>query len=76
MVVECAEGVGNVEPVVPGVEGAEEPLVLVECTVEPVLPGIYYEAITDTLALQVGICGRTTATYNAQSSWREGMNHQ
>lgn len=54
MVVECAEGIGGVESVVPGVEGSVEPLVYVECTVEPVLPGVKYEAITGTLAFHVG----------------------
>ena len=76
MVVERAKSVGDVESVVPRVEVAVEPLVYVECAVKPVLPGVDYEAITGTLALQVEICGRATAAYKAQNSWKAGMNHQ
>lgn len=53
MVVECTEGIGDVKSVVPGVEGSVEPLVHVECAVEPVLPSVNYEAVIDTLAFQV-----------------------
>ena len=53
MVVKCAKGVGDIKSVVPGVEGAVEPLVYMECAVEPVLPGVYYEATTVTLAFPV-----------------------
>jgi hypothetical protein len=76
VVVECAEGVGNVEPVVPGVEGAVEPLVYVEGAVEPVLPCVNYEATISTSVFQVGNVWSRTAAYKAQSSWRAGMNHQ
>lgn len=52
MVVECTKGVGDIESVVPRVESAIEPFVCVECTVEPVLPGVNYKATAGILAFQ------------------------
>jgi hypothetical protein len=54
VIVECTKCVRDVESVVPGVEGAVEPFIYMECTVEPVLPRVNYEAIMVPLAFQVG----------------------
>jgi hypothetical protein len=43
MIVERAIRVGNIETVVAGVECSIEPLVVVHCPVQPVLPGIHDE---------------------------------